>query len=332
MEVLESISGFIFCSAAIVYAGIKLSFYGDRIAEQTGLGKAWIGLIMMASITSLPELITGISSVAIVNAPDLAAGDIFGSCVFNLFILSILDVLLKKPITSLVRSTHVFAGACGIILITLSGLAILLSAETPVIGWISLMTPVIFIVYLLSIWLIFKFENRNDQKAKEKELVKTDSAALQKTLMRYAFNAFIVVAAALFLPYFGNILATQSGMGNTFFGTLFLAISTSLPELVVCISAIRIGSVDMAVGNLFGSNIFNIFILGIDDLFYRGGSLFAAIHPENLISILFVIIMTAVAAIGLLFKAERKRFLLAADAFIILLLYAGLMILLFILK
>ncbi|MEZ4822508.1 MAG: hypothetical protein R2942_08840 [Ignavibacteria bacterium] len=85
-----------FCSAAIVYAGIKLSFYGDRIAEQTGLGKAWIGLIMMASITSLPELITGISSVAIVNAPDLAAGDIFGSCVFNLFILSILDVLLKN--------------------------------------------------------------------------------------------------------------------------------------------------------------------------------------------------------------------------------------------
>ena len=88
----------------------------------------------------------------------------------------------------------------------------------------------------------------------------------------------------------------------------------------------------MAVGNLFGSNIFNIFILGIDDVFYRGGSIFSVIHPEHLISILFVIIMTAVAAIGLLFKAEQKRFFLGADSFIILLLYAGLMTILYVLK
>lgn len=329
---IESITGFVLCSAAIVFAGIKLSFYGDRIANLTGLGKAWIGLIMMASITSLPELITGISSVAIVNAPNLAAGDVFGSCVFNLFILSILDVLLKKPISSIVRSTHVFAGACGIILITLCGLAIILAPELPVIGWISIMTPVIFGVYFITIWLIFKFENKNYRKTENEKFVKTHSADLQRTIMLYSFYASIVVAAALFLPYFGNYLAEQSGMGNTFFGTLFLAMSTSLPELVVCISAIRIGSVDMAVGNLFGSNIFNIFILGIDDVFYRGGSIFREIHPVHLISILVVIIMTAVAAIGLLFKAERKRFILAADSFIILLLYAGLMTLLFILK
>ncbi len=92
--------------------------------------------------------------LAIVNAPNLAAGDVFGSCVFNLFILSILDVLLKKPISSIVRSTHVFAGAWEIILITLSGFSILLSDVLPIIGWISIMTPVIFAVYFLSIWLI----------------------------------------------------------------------------------------------------------------------------------------------------------------------------------
>ena len=135
MTVFESIPGFIVCSLAIVYAGMKLSVYGDRIAELTGLGNAWIGLILMASITSLPELITGISSVAILNAPDLAAGDIFGSCVFNLLILSVLDALHKKPVFSLVRNTHVFAGACAIILITISGLGILLADEIPVIGF-----------------------------------------------------------------------------------------------------------------------------------------------------------------------------------------------------
>jgi cation:H+ antiporter len=330
MTLSQGILGFLVCSGVIIYAGAKLSVFGDRIAELTGLGKAWIGLIMMASITSLPELITGISAVSMVKAPNLAAGDVFGSCVFNLLILSVLDALQKKPITSLVRSTHVFAGACGIILITISGFGVLLADVLPDIGWVSPITPVIAVIYFFSIWLIYNFENKNYIAQEEKGITTVDKKNLRKTIMLYALNAAIVVFAALFLPYFGNHIAVHSGMGNTFFGTLFLAASTSLPELVVSITAIRIGSLDMAVGNLFGSNIFNILILAIDDVFYREGSLFSQLKPEHLLSILFIIIMTAVASIGLLFRAERKRFILAADTFIILLLYSGLMVLLYI--
>ena len=69
----------------------------------------------MASVTSLPELITGISSVSIVNAPDLAAGDIMGSCVFNLLILSFLDARIKQPLFSLVKSSHIVAAIFSII-------------------------------------------------------------------------------------------------------------------------------------------------------------------------------------------------------------------------
>lgn len=320
------------CSAAIVYAGSKLSLYGNLIADLTGLGKAWIGLIMMAAVTSLPELITGISSVSIVKAPNLAAGDVFGSCVFNLLILSLLDAIQKKPITSLVRNTHVFAGACGILLITISGAGILLSAQLPLLGWFSSITPVIFSIYLFSVWLIFKFENKSVTLQVEKSKTQNNIKSLRRAIMLYGLNALIVVGAALFLPYFGKNIAEHSGLGNTFFGTSFLAATTSLPELVVSISALRLGSLDMAVGNLFGSNIFNIFILGIDDLFYRDGSLFSNIEQSHLVSILTVIAMTAVAMIGLLFKAERKKFLLATDTLIILLLYVTLMIVLYNLK
>lgn len=325
----QSIFGFIICAAIIIYAGTKLSVYGDRIAELTGLGKAWIGLVLMASITSLPELISGISSVAIVNAPDLAAGDIFGSCAFNLFILSGLDALQKKPITSLVRSTHVLAGACSIILLSISGIAVFLSSRLAPIGWLSPITPAIIIVYFLAMWLIYKFENKTtpDSASVEKPTAAPQQpATLRKTLMLYGLNALIVVGAALLLPFFGKTIAEQSGLGNVFFGTLFLAASTSLPELVVSIAAIRIGSFDMAVGNLFGSNTFNILILANDDIFYREGSLFSHISPSHLLSIMATIMMTAVAVIGLLFKAEQKRFILAADTFIILLLYVGLII------
>ena len=71
--------GFIICTAVIVYSGTKLSKYGDIIAEKTGLGRAWVGLVLMASVTSLPELITGISSVSFANVPDIAVGDVLGS-------------------------------------------------------------------------------------------------------------------------------------------------------------------------------------------------------------------------------------------------------------
>ena len=76
--------GFIICTAAIVFAGMRLSKYGDIIAEKTGLGRTWIGVVLMASVTSLPELVTGISSVTYAGVPDIAAGDVLGSCVFNM--------------------------------------------------------------------------------------------------------------------------------------------------------------------------------------------------------------------------------------------------------
>lgn len=322
----KAVVGFAVCSATIVFAGTRLSQYGDRIAELTGIGKAWIGLIVMASVTSLPELITGISSVTFVNAPNLAAGDIFGSCVFNLLILSVLDAFMKKPLTSIVKSSHILAGSFGILLISIAGIGLLFPSLFPVVGWVSVNTFMIFAIYLIAIWLIFKFEQKNSAAtptaASESH---TAAPALKKTLLLYGLNALVVVAAALFLPYLGEIIALESGLGNTFFGTLFIAATTSLPELVVSISAIRMGSVDMAVGNLFGSNIFNIFILGIDDLFYTNGSIYSDICSNHLLSIFVVIMMTAVAAIGLLFKAEHKKLLLAFDTLIIFLLYAALM-------
>jgi cation:H+ antiporter len=91
------------------------------------------------------------------------------------------------------------------------------------------------------------------------------------------------------------------------------------------------GSLDMAVGNLLGSNVFNMFILGIDDVFYREGSLFSAISPSHLLSVFVTIIMTAVVGLGLLFKPKKKQlWLLSLDTFIIAILYMALMTYLFI--
>ena len=99
---IVALSTFAACAAVIIFCGIRLSKYGDIIAEKSGMGKAWFGLIMMSSVTSLPELVSGVSSVTLIDAPNLAIGDVVGSCMFNILILSVLDFLYKKDRKSVV--------------------------------------------------------------------------------------------------------------------------------------------------------------------------------------------------------------------------------------
>ena len=296
------------------------------------MGRAWVGLILMASVTSLPELITGISSVAIVKEPDLAAGDIFGSCVFNLLILSVLDAFNKRPLFSLVKSSHIVAAIYSIILLMVAGIAIYLSDDIPSFLWISSFTFVLFGVYLIAVWKIFKYEQAAliESPPSTIQLTVPRSAELRKAIGGYAAHALVVVGAAVFLPFFGEYIASQTGVGNSLFATVFIAAATSLPELVVSLSALKIKALDLAVGNLLGSNVFNMVILGIDDIFYRQGSLFQNISSSHLLSVFITIIMTAIVGLGLLFKPKKKQlWLLSLDTFIILILYLALIFYLF---
>src|SRR3990170_7758783 len=117
--------GFIVCTSIILYSGTKLSRYGDIIAEKTGLGRVWIGVVLMASVTSLPELVTGITSVTYAGVPDIAAGDVLGSCVFNMLILAILDAVHRPmPISAKAHQGNVLSAGFGILLLSVVALSI----------------------------------------------------------------------------------------------------------------------------------------------------------------------------------------------------------------
>ncbi len=322
---IVDVGGFLFCAGLITLSGTQLSKYGNRLADLTGLSKAWIGLILMATVTSLPELVTGLSSVVIVKAPDLAAGNIVGSCAFNLLILSLLDFMIKKPITSLVKTSHLVAGSFSIVLLATVGVAIVVAPQTPELLWFSPFTPLIMVIYLAAMRGIFIHEKSTSSREGKDETTQKNGSALRQAISIYSIHAVIVIAAALFLPYFGENIAQQTGLSDSFFGTLFLAIATSLPELVISLSAIRIGALDMAMGNLLGSNVFNVFVLGITDLFYREGSLYTVISYNHLLSILASILMTAVVAVGLVIRPEKKLWRMSIDTLTILIVYVLLM-------
>lgn len=318
------IAGFVVCAAIIFMAGKRLSYYGDQLAEKTGLSKGWIGLILMASVTSLPELMVGISSAAIVQSADLAVGDIMGSCAFNLGILAVLDAFIPKhkPLFSIASPSHMLICGLGIFSLGLVGFALFLPEDYLVTPWIGLTSVAFVVVYLISIRVIYTNEKRL-QLARETPIIPghvTDTP-LRKIVLNYCLFAFIIIVAALTLPYFAEHIAEITGLGKSFVGTFFLAVSTSLPEIAVSIAAVRMGSIDLSVGNLLGSNIFNILILAIDDLFYTKGLLLKDASEFHIISVFSTILMSAIVIIGLSYKASSKRYFLAWDSAVIFLIY-----------
>jgi cation:H+ antiporter len=317
--------GLVIAASVIFYAGKKLSLYGDIIADKTGLGKAWIGLILMSVITSLPELMVGISSSYVVGSADLAVGGILGSCALNLGILSIMDVFTPndKPLFSKISQSHVLAAAMSIILVALVGVGLNFNVEIiPSIGIISVLFAVI---YFISLRVIYSF-NKNNVIPVE---VETKVQVVKNLYLKFITFAVIIIVAALFIPRFADQLAEDTGLGKSFIGTLVLAFMTCLPEIAISISSVRRGSIDMAVGNLLGSIIFNVFVLFIDDIFYIKGNLLADANPINILSVFSVIVMTAIAIIGIIYQSKNKKFLMAWDSLLIFVIYVINMVLLY---
>jgi cation:H+ antiporter len=93
-------------------------------------------------------------------------------------------------------------------------------------------------------------------------------------------------------------IAEITGLGTTFVGTTLVALVTSLPELVTTLAAARLGADDMAIGNLFGSNLFNMFALGLIDIFYVQGRFLQTIDPVFLLIGMLGLLMTSIGLIG----------------------------------
>ncbi len=327
--------GFAVCTLAIVYSGTRLSKYGDIIAEKTGLGRAWVGLVLMASVTSLPELITGISSVVIVGVPNIAVGDVLGSCVFNMLVIALLDANYRiAPISAKAHQGNVLSAAFGILLLSIVTISLFLGKSVYPLGWIGPYSLFFIILYFIAIRLVYFYEKKQIaalMKEKAVELRYKDIPT-KTAVTGYSINALVVMSAASFLPKIGEGIAEKTGLGQTFVGNIFIAVSTSLPEVVVSFAAVRMDAIDLAIGNLFGSNIFNIFILAVDDIFFTKGPILSFAGGNHVISALSAIAMTSIAVIGLTYRAEKKPLFIAWDSIGLILIYIVNIMLLYTLK
>ncbi len=309
-----------FASAAvIVVAAYYLAKFGDVIAIRTKLGGMFIGVLLMAGATSLPEILTSISAVN-QQSPNIAAGNLLGSNSFNMLLLASLDIINRNQ--RLLRKAarrHALSGSLAVMLIVFV-LFFLLADIDIKIGWVGLDAIIIVAVYIVAVRLI-SLESKQESSIDNE--VPSDLPRLWVGILGFLVAAAVLVGVTPLMVNSSAIIAEITGLGTTFIGTTLVAMVTSLPELVTTISAIKIGASDMAIGNLFGSNMFNMFALGLTDFFYTGGRFLSVIDPSFLFIAVLGLLMTVVALVGNLARIDRRIGFIEADAMTLIILYVA---------
>lgn len=318
---------FVISAALIVVAAMQLAKWGDVIAARTGMGGMFIGVLLLAGATSLPELIATVSAV-LQGAPNLAAGNLLGSNMFNMFTLAILDLLHRKE--RLLRKAalkHALTGSLAVFLI--GAVVFFVMADIPVqVGWVGLDSLALIAAYVLAVRLIQQGQASVGQSSSVSRAaaapdLPVGTPSLARGVAGFALAAGVLTVVTPWMVRASSDIAVLTGLGQTFVGSTLVAFVTSLPELVTTLAALRLGADDMAIGNLFGSNLFNMFALGLTDLFYVQGRFLGAIDPTFLLVGMLGLIMTALGLIGNLARLERRVWFVEIDALALMAVYIG---------
>ncbi|MBC7234773.1 MAG: sodium:calcium antiporter [Chloroflexi bacterium] len=324
--ILEGVIGvwlqFLASAAILVVAAIKLADYGDVIGVRTRLGGMFVGTLLLAGATSLPELLTAANSMA-QGVPNLTVGDLFGSSMFNMLMLAVLDLMFQqKRLLRRVAISHAVSAALAVLLMAMAMFFILADIELQ-IGWVGLDSLLLMGMYGFGMWLIRSSPTvQMDLFGGAHPLEPSaEMPSLRHALIGFALSAGVLVITAPFMVRSAVRIAEITGLTTGIVGMVFIAVMTSLPEVVTTVSAVHAGALDLAVGNLFGSNIFNMFVLGFIDLFYTQGRLFASVSPAMIMAGMLGLMLTALAGLGNLARVERRILFLEVDALFIILFY-----------
>lgn len=323
---LATLVQFILAAGAIIVAGTYLSRFADDLAEETGLGRMVIGSVLLAGTTSLPELTVDLSAIRL-NAADLAVGDLLGSSLMNLLILAMLDLSSRSrgKMLSPESAAHALSGGVSGVLTLLVAVGLLVGPrwKALTLGGVGAVLWLVVLAYGLGVRLVY-LDQRLSLRAARKHGLAAHPAGwtLRGAVVGFLICAAVILIAGPQLAHAADRLAELSGLGGTFVGTTLVALSTSLPELVSSLAALNLGAHDLAIGNVFGSNAFNMILLVPLDL-AQPGALLAAVSPTHALTCITAVLATQVALLGQIYRVERRRPLIEPDAWLVILVVLG---------
>ena len=303
-SLIPSIIAFGIAALVIVIAGSRLARLADTLADQTGLGEALFGVLLLAGVTSLPDFAATLSA-AVDARPDLAMSNVMGSMAVNLAFLGVADIVYRKANLEHAAASSVNLMLAGLLIVLLT-LPLLATFTPAVTQWgVHPITPVIVIAYLFGLHLVHRTQARPMWFPRLTHQTVSDEPAKQHrgrpTTVWFDFIGMAAVTgiAGWILMEAAKGIADQAGLSETLVGGLFTAFATSTPELVTTIAAIRIGALTLAVSNIFGTNCFNMLVVAAADAGYSHGSIYHDMAPVQMTWGLVSILMTAILLLGL---------------------------------
>ena len=286
-------------AVCVVFFSIKLANYVDLIDKKTDLSGAFIGGVILAAVTSLPELFTSISAVLFVKQPDLVMGNILGSNLFNMCIFGGAALVAAKSLCkSTIGNSHLKTTVITFVMFAIMLLPVVFKKDYTVVG-ISVYSIILLVLYACSI----KFMAGDSAESEGED---TSDLTLKQIIIRFVIMAVLLVTASIFITIAADHLSEEFKLGKTVGGALFLGVATSLPELTSSIALIRKGNFNACAGNVMGSGVFNFCIISVADILYRGGSVY--ISNDKSSSYLNIFGLVAAAAVGaILIIKQRKK-------------------------
>ncbi|MFP4437311.1 MAG: sodium:calcium antiporter [Chloroflexaceae bacterium] len=335
-SLLTSIILFVIAAIIIGLIGWRQAELVDRLADRTGMGEAIAGALFLGASTSLPGIITSVTTAAN-GYPELAVSNALGGIAVQTVFLVAADAAYRKA-----NLEHAAASAAnimqGTLLITLLAIPILATTSPPFHIWgINPASPFMIIVYVYGLQMVQQARNepmwRPRQTAKMEEDVPDEEAAHRQSLVgmwvRFAIFAVIIGAAGWVVGRTGEVISDSTGLSQTVVGGLFTAVSTSLPELVTSVSAVRQGALTLAVSGIIGGNAFDTLFVAVSDVAYREGSIYHAITEQQIFLMALTGLLVGILLMGLIRRQERGIGNIGFESFMILVLYLGAVALLF---
>lgn len=303
-SLLSSMIIFGIATLAIVAAGSRLAGLADELADRTGMGEALFGVLLLAGITSLPDLAATLSA-AIDARPDLAMSNVMGSMAVNLAFLGIADIVYRKANLEHAAASPVNLMLAGLLIVLLT--LPLLAIVTPwTIEWnVHPVTFVIVVAYLFGLHLVHRTQAKPMWFPRLTRQTVPDVPprqyydSLMTTWLGFIVLSVLTCVAGWILMEAAKVIADQTGLSDTLVGGLLTALVTSAPELVTTIAAIRYGALTLAVSNIFGTNCFNMLVVAAADAAYPYGSIYHDMAPVQMTWGLVSILMTGILLLGM---------------------------------
>lgn len=310
---------FALAAAAVWFAGSRLARLVDALTDKTGLGQAFMGMLLLGGITSLPEVAAVSTSAAAGNAP-LAINNLLGTASINLLLLAAADIYFGREALTAVaaRPATLMQGVLSMILATLVAL-IATVGDIGMFG-IGAGSAVIAFAAVSALWLSSNFEHQHvweavgDTHSEEEGEHRQDGRSVGRLSLYIGLCALLILVSGFILSTTADAIAKTTGITSGMVGFVLVGFATSLPELSSIIAALQLKRFQMAIGDIFGTNIFNLLLIAVADIFYRGGPVLAEAGRFEVTGAILAVLMTGIVIVGLLERKDRTILRMGYDS------------------